>query len=63
MQKPKMCLLSLLLVITLQACANNATQLTNMQSEGTLYTRMGGLPVITKIVDEYLNKVINKNIG
>lgn len=57
MQKYKTVLLAIMLGVILQACAYNPIKIFNPQSEQSLYERMGGLPVITKIVDEFINEV------
>ncbi len=57
MQKYKTGFLAILLALILQACAYNHHQNLNTQKEQSLYVRMGGLPVITKIVDEFINEV------
>ena len=57
MQKYKIGLLIVMVAITLQACAYNPSKnVTNLEDK-SLYERMGGLPVITKIVDEFIDEV------
>lgn len=57
MQKYKIGLLAIMLTMILSACANNPSKNFNILSQSSLYQRMGGLPVITKIVDEFIDEV------